>query len=360
MADTKLSAETLVSALAGAHKIYVVTDTGVAPGSNAATMSQVEDFIGVRYGIANHSLAVSAAGSALTIALKDSAGSDPSAASPVKGVFRSPTGTTGSWVERSVTGALSLVLSSGSTLGVTSSTAFRIWVVLFDDGGTMRLGAINCSTSTQIHPLVEGIPRSSTAEGGAGAADSAGVIYTGSAVTSKSFLIVGYIEWSTSGLTAGTWTTTNLNYIQSYGPGIKLPGEVVQIVYFTTTTNSTTTSTAPGAATSLSTSITPTSAANLIRATASGAEASGAAAVAAAGQWGRTSSSNLFGGTFDVYSAGGVVVSSVGCFGVDKPNSASSTTYSLYHWTTNVANEASWLPAGASLQGSMTLEEIMG
>lgn len=164
------------------------------------------------YGLVNHSLAVSASGSALTIALKDNAGSDPSATSPVNGYFRNVTGTTGSWTQLTVTGALSLVISSGSTLGVTSSTAFRLWVVLFNDGGTARLGVINCSTTTQIYPLTPGIIASSTAEGGAGAADSAGVIYTGTAVTSKAYLIVGYIEWNTSGVTAGTWTTTNLIY----------------------------------------------------------------------------------------------------------------------------------------------------
>lgn len=45
MADTKLSAETLVSALAANHKIYVVTDTGLAPDSNAARFSQVATFL---------------------------------------------------------------------------------------------------------------------------------------------------------------------------------------------------------------------------------------------------------------------------------------------------------------------------
>ena len=238
------------------------------------------------YGLVNHSLAVSAAGSALTIALKDSNGSDPSESSPVVGYFRNVTGTVGSWTQRQVTAANSLVISSGSTMGVTSSTAFRIWVVLFDDGGTMRLGAINCSDSTQIYPLSEGI-ESSTAEGGAGAADSSGVIYTGTAVTSKAYLIVGYIEWSSSGLTAGTWTTTNVNLVQSFGSGIKKPGDTIQTARTVSSAKATGTTQIPNDGTIpqntegdqyMSRAITPKSAANLLLVNAQGWFANTAAA----------------------------------------------------------------------------------
>src|SRR5690606_5418771 len=70
----------------------------------------------------NFGLAASAGSSALTIALKGADGNDPSATNPVKIPFRNVTSATGtpSWLE--VTAASSLVISSGSTLGVTSST----------------------------------------------------------------------------------------------------------------------------------------------------------------------------------------------------------------------------------------------
>jgi hypothetical protein len=45
VADTKISAETLVSALKNAYRILVATDTGAAPDSNAATMEQVKQFL---------------------------------------------------------------------------------------------------------------------------------------------------------------------------------------------------------------------------------------------------------------------------------------------------------------------------
>lgn len=45
MADTKVSAETLVSAVQGTYKTYIATDTGAAPDSNAATMTQLQTFV---------------------------------------------------------------------------------------------------------------------------------------------------------------------------------------------------------------------------------------------------------------------------------------------------------------------------
>ena len=63
-------------------------------------------------------------------------------------------------------------------MGIASATAVRIWIVGFNDGGTFRLGAINCAAATQIFALPEGIA-SATAEGGAGGADSAGIVYAG-------------------------------------------------------------------------------------------------------------------------------------------------------------------------------------
>lgn len=200
-------------------------------GAEVFLTALAEDFLGPGFvGPQNFSIAVSAGSSALTIALKGANGSDPSASNPVIIPFRNATGTTGTPVYQIQRAALSLVISSGSTMAVTSSTAFRIWVVIFDDGGTLRLGAINClSSALNIYPLQDDIIASSTAEGGAGGADSAHVFYTGSAVTSKAYRILGYLEWNTSGVTAGTWTTSNLSKVQLFGPGVKLPGDVVQI-----------------------------------------------------------------------------------------------------------------------------------
>src|SRR5262249_15432709 len=143
------------------------------------------------YTMDNFSLACSVGSNALTIAMKDRAGSDPSASSPVNVAFRSATAANGDFSVLTITSALSLTVSSGSTLGTANSTAFRFWVVLFNDGGTPRLGVINCRSGMDIYPLGGNALASSTVEGGAGAADSAHVYYTGSAVSAKAFRILG-------------------------------------------------------------------------------------------------------------------------------------------------------------------------
>lgn len=316
------------------------------------------------FGLVNHSLAVSAAASALTISLKDNAGSDPSAGSPVNGYFRNVTGTTGTLTQLSVTGALSLVVSSGSTLGVTSSTAFRLWVVVFNDGGTARLGVINCSDSTNVYPLAENVLTSSTAEGGAGAADSAGVIYTGTAVTSKAYLIVGYLEWSATGLTAGAWTTAALAYVQSYGFGVKLPGATVQSKFVTSGSATTTLNTAY-TATNSSIAITPTSAANKFR-----LAASGPLQIQAVG--GCQAFASLFrdstqlSACTQLYNSGGAVTNTIAAasiVGFDAPNTASSVTYSVKIKAAPAPSTSiTWGSNSGGFDGTQNIlvEEIMG
>jgi hypothetical protein len=150
----------------------------------------------------NGTLTASVGSSALTIAIKTKAGADPSATDPVSVYFRNVTEATGDYTVITLTAATSLVISSGSTMGTASGTASRLWIVGFNDGGTFRLGAINTATSAEIG---DDVLSSSTAEGGAGAADSAGVIYTGTAVTSKAMRVLGYVESTQA--TAGTWAT---------------------------------------------------------------------------------------------------------------------------------------------------------
>jgi hypothetical protein len=151
----------------------------------------------------NGTLTATVSANALTIAIKTKAGADPSAGDPVLVYFRNVTSATGDYTIVSITAATSFVVSSGSTLGTTSAIASRLWVVGFNDGGTFRLGAINLTTQVAIG---DDVIASSTAEGGAGAADSAGVFYTGTAVTSKAMRVLGYVESTQA--TAGTWATT--------------------------------------------------------------------------------------------------------------------------------------------------------
>lgn len=181
----------------------------------------------------NISISATVAANALTIASKGADGNDPSASNPVVIPFRSATVTDGKPVVRSVVAANSLVISSGSTLGTpTGSTPFKIWIVAFDDAGTVRLGAILCTTLSSgtltQYPLQSFGIASSTAEGGAGAADSAQTFYTGTAVTSKAYTVLAELSFESGQVTAGTWALAP--NVDLFGPGRRLPGERVQRV----------------------------------------------------------------------------------------------------------------------------------
>lgn len=192
----------------------------------------------------NLGLAASVAGNALTISLTDAAGAAPSAASPVLIPFRSDTPASGATVLRQVTAATTLVISSGSTMGFVNATAGRLWIVAFDDGGTVRLGAINCRKGVNIFKLAQAGIAASTAEGGAGAADLAQVFYTGAAVAAKAYAVLGYLEWGTGLAAAGTWAS-GPTLIERFRPGMKLPGDVVQSVVAELNARDTTTSAIP-------------------------------------------------------------------------------------------------------------------
>lgn len=194
--------------------------------------------LGARVGMINGTLVESRAGGAATFAIKTLAGTDPSAADPVFFVFNNGTG---GYVARAVTAALSIVVSSGSSAGATNSVAFHLWIVAFDDAGTVRLGFKNCWTGTAISGLNEAFPASSTAEGGAGAADNAATFYTAVAVASKYYCIVGVASYEAGLAAAGTWGVAP-SWMQLYGPGVPKPGEPVgeAVQMLTATTTSTT------------------------------------------------------------------------------------------------------------------------
>ena len=185
------------------------------------------------YAILNGSLTASVGASALTVALKGVDGNDPSATNPVFVVFRSSSAGTGTPAIIKVTAATSFTISSGSTLGTSNNISFRFWIVGFNDAGTFRLGAVNCLSGTNIFALRDNIITNSTAEGGAGAADSAQVIYTGTAVTAKAMRVLGYVDYAGGIATAGTYASAP-TLVQLYGPGVSLPGLPVQQVYTAT------------------------------------------------------------------------------------------------------------------------------
>jgi hypothetical protein len=236
------------------------------------------------YTLLNGYLDWSVAGNVLTVAVKTWAGTDPSATDPVYIAFRSATPGTGSLTLRKLTAATSIAINITATLGTSNSEAFRLWAVAFDDGGTVRLGLINCRSGTNVFPLAGWGIDSSTQE--SDASDSAHVFYTdGAAVAAKAYATLGYATWETGLATAGTWSAAPTR-VQLFGPSVPLPGHVVQVQRTQTGAVATGTTTIPFDDTIpqntegdqyMSQPITPRSAANVLRTDVNGFWSSSAA-----------------------------------------------------------------------------------
>lgn len=162
--------------------------------------------------ISNLTVVCSVATNALTIAFKTLGAADPSSTDPITVAFRNTTATSGSYTRVQATAAITpLVISSGSTLGHVSAVEWPIYVYACYDG-------------TNIVPLASTSPRderyvvSSTAEGGAGAADSAATAYTTTAVTSKAIRLVAVLKSTQT--TAGTWAVVPTNASLSTGVSV--------------------------------------------------------------------------------------------------------------------------------------------
>lgn len=166
-------------------------------GNALSDTSNWRPFSGSSRQAENLSIAASVGSNALTVALKNKIGSDPSAASPVSISFRNSTLTTGTYNTRQVTGALSMVVSNGSFLGQLNGIAGPIFVYALDNAGTVELAVSSTLFNT------DGVI-STTAEGGAGAADSRSVMYSTTARTNVPFRLIGKLISTQP--TAGVWT----------------------------------------------------------------------------------------------------------------------------------------------------------
>ncbi len=161
--------------------------------------------------VTNLSIATSVGSSALTIAVKTQSGSNASGGDPINIGIR---GATGGYNQRSITSALSVVVSSGSTLGQTSAATARLFIYLIDNAGTLEL-----AVSQTLYPDNQTI--STTAEGGAGAADSGTVIYSTTARSNVNFRLVGTLQNTQT--TAGTWASagSNLRLVSSTADAVE-------------------------------------------------------------------------------------------------------------------------------------------
>lgn len=187
------------------------------------------------YGLVNGTLAASVGSSALTIAVKTLAGTDPSASDPVYFVFRNATAATGNFVVRTVTAALSIVVPSGSSLGTVNGIPFRIWVTAIDDGGTVRLGVLNARASGGLVALPEySLSQEVRPLASPGNTSGAGIVYSthSTATVTTPIASPGQVNWTSHGLLVNTPVIFTVS-------GGSLPTGItaVQVYYVKTVTN---------------------------------------------------------------------------------------------------------------------------
>jgi hypothetical protein len=156
------------------------------------------------FSMINGKIVVTNPSNTLLVAVKTLAGNDPSASDPVLVLFRNSTLTDGSYSVVSITAATSLVVSSGSTLGTIANILANLVVVLINNGGTAEIAISNLAGGVNLDGT--GVI-STTAEGGAGGADSATVIYSTTARSNVAYRPVALMEITQ--VTPGTWASAH-------------------------------------------------------------------------------------------------------------------------------------------------------
>lgn len=182
----------------GIAKVYPKTDNRFYQLNDGGIERRIANDL-IFSGIQNLGISASVGSSALTINVVTAAGNTPTATDIVTVPFRNATSATGQYSLVDITSALSLTISSGSTLGQVSGQATYRYIYLINNSGTAELGISGILYD-------EGTIVSTTAEGGAGGADSANVLYTTTARSNVPVKLIGRILNTQT--TAGTWAAT--------------------------------------------------------------------------------------------------------------------------------------------------------
>jgi hypothetical protein len=311
----------------------LIQDGGtIVGGANTITPAMLANAaVAFGVGMLNGTLVASVAGNALTIAVKTLAGADPSPADPVFFLFRDASA---GYAVIEQTAALSITVPSGATLGTFNGQANRIWVAVFNNGGTPVVGVYNSLNGTNVLCWDETSPANGT--GITGSSTASQVWYTASTLSSKNFRIVGHVESTQA--TAGTWATSP-SKVQLFGPGVKRPGDTVQEVSNLVGGTATTTSASYVALTGQNVTISVQSAANVVRVEAMVSQTIPGAVNQTFSPFmrlsrGTVANTNLVGGEATIQEvasgSGGVQMNlTVPLLGYDAPNTTGSITYAV-------------------------------
>lgn len=180
----------------GTTTVGGATTNGFCLSNGNGTLGNVQ-CLSERGGVLNGTITATASAGAITFALKNAAGNNPSAADPVFVAFPN----TNAYVVLPVTSALSMTIASGSTLGVqSSSTGTRLAIEAMNNAGTVVLAVGNFPSPPSSDTLVY----NTTACCGT-AGNSTETLYTPSALSSVTAQPIAYAIFGA--LTPGTWTT---------------------------------------------------------------------------------------------------------------------------------------------------------
>jgi hypothetical protein len=176
------------------------TTLGFTGASSEVAVENIDPVVFDHNQLSNISLEASVAANALTISVLQKSGSVCSTGAAAGFIgFRSSTATSGVYVQRSVTAALTMTVSSGSTLGTKSAVAQPVYIYAIDNAGTVEL-AVSGSKHFDTNTL-----QNTTEEGGAGGADDGFTLYSTTARSGVAVRLLGRLISTQA--TAGTWAT---------------------------------------------------------------------------------------------------------------------------------------------------------
>ena len=171
----------------GVQSINSTQSAVLVNGVQVLLFDQTGHLLGVDTG--HRDLGAVVAGGALTLSLQ-----------PVTMKFRSSTLSTGVYVQRAISTALSLVLPTGASLGSVNTITSRFVVLALDVAGTVELAVINISGGVNLDE--SGIISSTAISA---AATSPSVLYSTTARAGVAYRVVGFVDNTQA--TAGTYAT---------------------------------------------------------------------------------------------------------------------------------------------------------
>jgi hypothetical protein len=338
---------------------FLTTNTTLAdPGYGPTQLAHLTSCV-------NCGIASAASANNILFTLKDEAGNALSSTNPAVVCFRNDSTTAAAISCLNITSGPTLSIHASSNMGVAGTTqAYRVWLALFNDSGTVRLGgivAVNYSTPS-ILSLDDTGTASSTTCSACTNATAAQTWYSTVGVSAKPFRLIGYVDFPAFA-TNGNWQTATV--VHMCGVGCIRPGQPTGNIQ-TVTVNASdagTTSTSYTTNTAMEVSITPASASNLVRVTVQGTLYTPQSATSCSARVIRGTSGSVVVGAYagDEFGEQGMPTTIIG---LDAPSTSSSQTYAGQRVTGNASQTCMWPEADELSSGShygyLMAEEIQG